>query len=137
MSDKRRVLILCTGNSARSQMAEGWLRARAGNRFDVFSAGSVPSGTVHPAAITVMGELGIDISGHISKNMLNYIDKSFDYVLTVCDHAAESCPIFPGGGKRIHRDFPDPSFAPEAERLAAFRRTRDDIAAWLGELFDI
>ena len=95
MPDKKRVLILCTGNSARSQMAEGLLRHDAGDRFEVFSAGTKPS-HVRPEAIAVMRELGIDISGHRSKSVDEFAGQSFDYVLTVCDNAKESCPIFPG-----------------------------------------
>ena len=95
MPDKKRVLILCTGNSARSQMAEGLLRHDAGDRFEVFSAGTKPS-QVRPEAIAVMRELGIDISGHRSKSVDEFAGQPFDYVLTVCDNAKESCPIFPG-----------------------------------------
>ncbi len=137
MADQQRVLILCTGNSARSQMAEGWLRAKAGDRFQVDSAGSRPSGYVHPGAVQAMAEIGIDISGHTSKSMMQFIDQPFDYVLTVCDNAAEECPIFPGPAKRIHRGFSDPVKAPPEMQPAAFRRVRDEIAAWLGELFEI
>ncbi|HEX3052347.1 MAG TPA: arsenate reductase ArsC [Aggregatilineaceae bacterium] len=134
---KKRVLILCTGNSARSQMAEGLLRARAGDRFDVFSAGSQPSGQVHPGAITAMGEIGIDISHHTSKSMMDFINETFDYVLTVCDHAAEACPVFPGPAQRVHYNFTDPAKAAPDEQLTVFRRVRDEIAAWLDDLFDI
>jgi len=137
MPEKQRVLILCTGNSARSQMAEGWLRAKAGDRFEVFSAGSNPSGQVLPGAITAMGEIGIDISQHSSKSMTQFIGQPFDYVITVCDNAAEACPIFPGGGQRLHRDFTDPAKAPPEEQLEVFRRVRDEIAAWLEEIFAI
>jgi arsenate reductase len=130
-----RVLILCTGNSARSQMAEGLLRARGGPRFAVFSAGSQPTGCVHPAAIQVMAEIGLDISDHTSKHLSQFIDQPFDYVLTVCDNAAEACPVFPGPARRIHRDFADPAAEPPATQLDAFRRTRDAIAAWLEDIF--
>src|SRR5580658_5580850 len=99
MPGKKRVLILCTGNSARSQMAEGLLRHDAGERFEVFSAGTRPS-QVRPEAIFVMREVGIDISGHRSKGVDEFADQSFDYVLTVCDRAKESCPIFPGQATR-------------------------------------
>jgi arsenate reductase len=137
MSEKERVLILCTGNSARSQMAEGWLRARAGDRFEVFSAASQPAGYVHPGAIAALREIGIDISGHTCKSMLQFIGQPFDDVITVCDTAAENCPVFPGPARRYHRDFTDPAKAPESEQPDAFRRVRDEIAAWLTELFDL
>ncbi len=137
MTAKQRVLILCTGNSARSQLAEGWLRAHAGDRFEVTSAGSHPSGRVLPGAIQVMAEIGIDISGAQSKSMQQFTSQPFDYVLTVCDKAAEACPIFPGGGQRFHRNFTDPASYPPDEQPAVLRRVRDEIAAWLAELFDI
>lgn len=128
MPDKKRVLILCTGNSARSQMAEGLLRHDAGDRFEVSSAGTKPS-HVRPEAIAAMRELGIDISGHRSKSVDEYTDQTFDYVLTVCDNAKESCPIFPGKAKTIHHSFEDPATVEgtEEERLAAFRRVRDQL----------
>ncbi|MGA2136748.1 MAG: arsenate reductase ArsC [Bryobacteraceae bacterium] len=132
MPDKTRVLILCTGNSARSQMAEGLLRHDAGDRFDVFSAGTRPS-HVRPEAITVMRELGIDISGNRSKSVDEFTAQSFDYVLTVCDHARESCPVFPAGATMIHHTFEDPAAfegSPE-DRLALFRRVRDHIRQYL------
>jgi arsenate reductase len=124
----KRVLILCTGNSARSQMAEGLLRHDAGDRFEVFSAGIRPS-HVRPEAIAVMRELGIDISGHRSKSVEELAGQSFDYVLTVCDNARESCPIFPGGDVIIHQSFEDPASleGSEEQRLALFRRVRDEI----------
>jgi arsenate reductase (thioredoxin) len=105
---KKRVLILCTGNSARSQMAEGLLRHDAGDRFEVESAGTRP-GHVRPEAIAVMKELGIDISAHRSKHVQEFERDSFDYVLTVCDSAKESCPVFPGHSNRIHKGFEDPA----------------------------
>jgi arsenate reductase len=125
---KKRVLILCTGNSARSQMAEGLLRHDAGNRFEVESAGTKP-GRVRPEAIAAMKELGIDISGHRSKHVDEFQGQSFDYVLTVCDNAKESCPVFPGYARRIHKTFEDPAAfqGPEEERLALFRRVRNQI----------
>lgn len=131
--NKSRVLILCTGNSARSQMAEGLLRRDdAGERFEVFSAGTRPS-AVRPEAIAVMAELGIDISGQRSKSVEEFRGQSFDYVLTVCDAARESCPVFPDAGRRLHHSFDDPAAATgsEAERLAVFRRVRDELRAWL------
>ena len=131
MTDKKRVLILCTGNVARSQMAEGLLRHVAGDRFEVFSAGLVPS-HVRPHAITVMNELGIDISHHRSKSLNEFVETPFDYVITVCDHASEHCPIFPGPAKRIHWSINDP-VAPgdEEAQLEAFRRARDELKARL------
>jgi len=127
------VLILCTGNSARSQMAEGLLRSAGGNRFEVFSAGTKP-GIVRPEAIAVMSELGIDISTHRSKHVREFEGQPFDYVITVCDDAKESCPIFPGETERIHWSFPDPAAVEgsDMERLAAFRRVRDALAVTLG-----
>jgi arsenate reductase len=127
MTDKKRVLILCTGNVARSQMAEGLLRHMAGDRFEVFSAGLLPS-YVRPHAITVMNELGIDISHHRSKSLNEFFETPFDYVITVCDHASEQCPIFPGPAQRIHWSIDDP-VAPGGEeaQLAAFRRARDEL----------
>jgi arsenate reductase (thioredoxin) len=123
---KKRVLILCTGNSARSQMAEGLLGHDAGDRFEVESAGTRP-GRVRPEAIVVMNELGIDISDHRSKHVDEFQDQSFDYVLTVCDSAKESCPVFPNQSKRIHMAFQ----GTEQERLALFRRVRDEIRDYL------
>src|SRR5580692_11241241 len=108
MSDKKRVLILCTGNSARSQMAEGLLRHDAGERFDVKSAGTKAS-FVRPEAIAVMRELGIDISEHRSKNVDEFEGQKFDYVITVCDNARESCPVFFGNAEKLHHDFEDPA----------------------------
>lgn len=129
---KQHVLILCTGNSARSQMAEGLLRALDGDHFEVVSAGSKPS-VVNPLAIAVMNERGIDISGHRSKHLREYLDQPFDYVITVCDQAAETCPIFPGRAERIHWSFPDPAavVGSDEERLASFRQVRDAIEARL------
>src|ERR1700722_15750055 len=105
---KKTVLILCTGNSARSQMAEGLLRHDAGDRFDVASAGTHP-GRVRSEAITVMKEIGIDISGQRSKSVDEFASRGFDYVLTVCDNAKESCPTYPGHANRLHKGFEDPA----------------------------
>ncbi len=129
---KHSVLILCTANSARSQMAEGLLRHDHGDRFTVESAGSRAT-LVRPEAITVMAEIGIDISGHRSKSVDEFAATPFDYVLTVCDNAREACPIYPGHGTRIHHNFPDPAAVTgdEAARLAAFRAVRDEIRSWL------
>ncbi len=125
-----RILVLCTGNSARSQMAEGLLRQALGGRFEVHSAGTKP-GHVRPEAIAVMRELGIDISGHRSKHLDEFRGTEFRYVITVCDNAAATCPVFPGPAERIHWSFEDPAAVEgsEEERLAAFRRIRDQIAA--------
>ena len=122
----KRVLILCTGNSARSQMAEGLLRHDAGDRFEVFSAGTRP-GTVRAEAIEVMGELGIDLSGHRSKHVDEFEGQTFDVVLTVCDNAREICPVFPGAGVMVHRPFEDPV------GVEGFRRVRDEIRGYLRE----
>jgi arsenate reductase len=129
---KKRVLVLCTGNSARSQMAEGLLRHDAGDRFDVESAGVNP-GHVRPEAIAVMEEIGVDISKHRSKHVDEFAGQQFDYVLTVCDNANESCPVLPGQGARLHRSFEDPAALQGAEpqRLALFRRVRDEIRDYL------
>jgi arsenate reductase len=123
-----RVLILCTGNSARSQMAEGLLRHDAGKVYDVVSAGTKPS-HLRPEAVTVMRELGIDISGHRSKSVDEFAGQDFDYVITVCDNAKQSCPVFPAKTKRIHWSIEDPAAAQgsEEEILTAFRRIRDEL----------
>src|SRR5579872_4705084 len=120
---KATVLILCTGNSARSQMAEGLLRDEAGDRFEVYSAGTHPT-AVRPEAIAVMHEIGIDISGHRSKPVDEFAGRELDYVITVCDNARESCPVFPAKTRRMHWPFEDPADAQgtEAERMAAFRK---------------
>ncbi len=130
----RRVLFLCTHNSARSQMAEGFLRARAGDRFEVASAGTEAT-RVHPLAIRVMDEVGIDLRGHVSKRLDGLLGQPWDYVITVCDSAHERCPVFPARTTRIHWSLDDPSAAhgSEAERLEVFRRTRDEISARIRE----
>ena len=134
MNDKERVLILCTGNSARSQMAEGLLRHIAGDRFDVESAGTIAS-FVRPQAIAVMAEIGIDISGRRSKCLDEFPGTPFDYVITVCDNANQSCPVFPGKAVRIHWGFDDPAAVEgtDEEKLATFRRVRDEISDQLIE----
>jgi arsenate reductase (thioredoxin) len=134
MSDQKRVLILCTGNSARSQMAEGLLRHDNGDRFAVESAGTKAS-FVRPEAVSVMRELGIDISGHCSKNVDEFEGQQFDYVITVCDNARESCPVFFGKAQRIHRDIEDPAAmnGTEKDRLELFRRVRDELRVYLRE----
>jgi arsenate reductase len=126
---KPKVLILCTGNSCRSHMAEGILRNAAGDLFEIFSAGSNPAGYVHPKAIEALKDIDIDISSHTSKHLDQYLDSGIDTVITVCDNANESCPIFPGKVNRYHWGFEDP---PKAQRAGesedeAFRRIRDEI----------
>lgn len=134
MTDKKRVLILCTGNSARSQMAEGLLRDMAGDKFEVFSAGTKPS-IVRPEAIAALKEKGIDISNHRSKSVDEFTGQEFDYIITVCDNAKENCPVFPAKAKRVHHSFEDPAAVEgdEETRLNAFRRVRDEIEATLHE----
>ncbi len=130
---KKRVLILCTGNSARSQMAEGLLRHDAGELLEIESAGTSP-GVVRPEAIAAMCELGIDISGHRSKHVDEFAGQHFDYVITVCDHAKESCPVFFGTAKRLLHSFedpPPPSAGSDEQRMAIFRRVRDQLRAYL------
>ncbi len=129
---KKRTLILCTGNSARSQMAEGLLRHMAGEQFEAFSAGTRPVG-LNPNAVKAMAEVGIDISKHRSKSVDEFAGQQFDFVITVCDNAKESCPFFPGQGQRIHRSFEDPAAAPEEVRLEKFRTVRDQMSNWLKE----
>ena len=126
---KPTVLILCTGNSCRSHMAEGVLRAVAGDVVDVQSAGSKPAGYVHPKAIAVMREIGIDLSGHRSKHMRDFLGREVRTVITVCGHADQACPIYPGQVNRHHWRFDDPAHATgtEEEVLAEFRRVRDEI----------
>ncbi len=129
---KQTVLIICTGNSARSQMAEGLLRHDAGDRFEVTSAGTHPS-QVRPEAIAVMREIGIDISSQRSKSVDEFAERDFDFVLTVCDQARESCPIYRGHGQRLHHSFGDPAAVRDSDevRLAAFRKVRDEIRQYL------
>lgn len=132
MTPTKRVLILCTGNSARSQMAEGLLRHDGGDAFEVMSAG-IEASFVRPQAIKVMSEIGIDISDHCSKSVDEFRGQEFDYVITVCDNANERCPVFPGNVKRIHWSFDDPASVTGEEeiRLETFRRVRDEIRARL------
>jgi arsenate reductase (thioredoxin) len=128
MTEKTRVLFLCTPNSARSQMAEGLLRDLAGDQFEVMSAGTEAT-HVRPLAVRAMEEIGVDISGQESKTLDRYLDQPFDYVITVCDDANEACPFFPGAQNRLHWSFEDPSRAEgsDEERLEVFRRVRDGI----------
>ncbi len=125
---RKRILVLCTGNSARSQMGEGLFRAEGGDGFEVFSAGTEPS-SVRSEAIAVMKEIGIDISRQRSKSVDEFAGQSFDFVVTVCDNARDKCPVFPAGTARLHWSFEDPAAAKgtEEQRLAAFRRIRDQI----------
>jgi len=133
-----RVLFLCTHNSARSQMAEGLLRRLAGDRFEVASAGTEARG-VNPLAVRAMAEIGVDLRGHTSKTLDRLLGERWDYVITVCDNANESCPVFPGRVTRLHWSFDDPSAAAggDEQRLAVFRRVRDEIRArieaWLAQ----
>jgi arsenate reductase len=133
---KRSVLFICTHNSARSQMAEGLLRALYGKYYETYSAGTQPSG-VNPHAVKTMAEIGIDISTHRSKNVQEFLDMKIDYVVTVCDHAKEACPFFPGGGQYLHKGFKDPaeSEGTEEEILSVFRLVRDEIRDWIHETF--
>lgn len=130
-----RVLFLCTGNSCRSQMAEGWARALHGERLQAFSAGVEPH-RLHPLAVRVMAEAGVDIGGQRSKHVDELRDLQPDFVVTVCDHAAEVCPLFPGARRQVHHAFVDPARASgtEAEVLAVFRRVRDEIRAFAAGL---
>jgi arsenate reductase len=135
MADRTRVLFICTHNSARSQMAEGFLRHLAGDRFEVASAGTEARG-VHPDAVSVMAERGIDISGHTSKTLERFLGEPWETVVTVCDDAAEACPVFPGAGERLHWSLADPSAVTgtDEERLTAFREVRDEIEQRIGKL---
>lgn len=128
MTTPTRVLFLCTHNSARSQMAEGLLRAVSGASLEVFSAGTEAT-SVRPEAITAMREIGIDITGQTSKTLDQYLREPFDFVVTVCDSANDACPFFPGPARRIHWSIPDPSgvIGSAADRLDAFRASRDDL----------
>ena len=126
---KRKVLFLCTGNSCRNQMAEGWLRRLAGDQFDVVSAGTDPVG-LNPYAVAAMQEVGVDISNHVSERVDLYLEQQFDYVITVCDRAQENCPIFPGASKMLHWSFEDPAKAKGTyqQQMIVFRTIRDQIA---------
>lgn len=128
MSDRKSVLILCTGNSARSQMAEGFLRHVGGITFDIEGAGVSPS-QIRPEAIEVMDEIGILLTGHYSKSGDEFVGQEFDYIITVCENAKESCPVFPGNAERIHWGFDDPAAieGTHKEKIESFRRVRDEI----------
>ena len=137
MPEKKSVLILCTGNSARSQMAEGLLKHITNGEYEVYSAGTKPS-IVRPEAIKALAEIGIDISANRSKSVDEFAEKEIDYVLTVCDNAKENCPYFPAGTKLIHHSFSDPAEVQgdEENRLSAFRKTRDEIRNYLSEIIE-
>ena len=138
LSAKPTVLILCTGNSCRSHLAEGLLRSVAGDLFDVQSAGSKPAGYVHPLALRAMAEIGIDISAHRSKHMNDFLTQPVETVITVCGNADQACPIYPGQVNRHHWPFDDPAHAPgtDEEKLAVFRRVREEIRAVFGSYAD-
>jgi len=129
---KQNVLFLCTHNSARSQIAQGLLNHLSGDRYQAFSAGTEP-GTVHPLAVRVMAEIGIDISAHRSKHLREFLGREMDLVVTVCDNTREACPFFPGAKENKHESFPDPAAVggSDAQKLKAFRTTRDAIRDWL------
>jgi len=140
MSDKekKKVVFLCTHNSARSQMAEGILRNLYGDRFEVFSAGTEPS-MVNPYAIEAMQEIGIDMSAHSSKSIDKFDGMKIDYIVTVCDHAKESCPTFPEAKHNIHKGFSDPSKfrGKDEEILLGFKQVRDEIRSWIQKEFEM
>jgi arsenate reductase len=133
MPEPLRLLVLCTANRCRSQMAHGWLAHLGGDDVEVDSAGTKPGG-VHPLSIHVMQEIGIDLSGHTSDPIEAYLEQSFDAVITVCDSAKEACPVFPGATRTIHHAFDDPDdktgTLSDAEMLPTFRRVRDEIGEW-------
>jgi arsenate reductase len=129
MSEQKRVLILCTGNSCRSQMAEGWINHELGDTWLARSAGTDPAVCIHPLAVRAMAEVGADIRGGVPENVDRYLDQPWDLVITVCDSAKETCPVFPGAVEQIHVSFPDPADAEgsDDERMAVFRSVRDAI----------
>lgn len=140
MSEKLKILFLCTGNSCRSQMAEGWTRELKGGQFESYSAGVEPK-AVDPRAVKAMAEVGIDISSQRAKDIEALGDLKFDYVVTLCDHANEACPLFPGKTRRVHRGFDDPpklaeAAKTEAEKLIPYRRVRDEIREFVETLPD-
>lgn len=139
-SKKIKILFLCTGNSCRSQMAEGWVRKLKRDQMEVYSAGVAPS-TIDPRAVKVMAESGVDISGQKPKDINEFMGVQFDYVVTLCDHANESCPIFPGKSKRVHKGFDDPPVlaagAPDEDTaMSHYRRVRDEIRTFVEGLPD-
>jgi arsenate reductase len=134
--EKKKVLFLCNRNAARSQIAEGYLQARYGDRFEAFSAGARAS-RLSPHAVRVMSEIGIDISGHRSKDLTEFFGQEMDIVVTVCDSAAKVCPVFPGMKKTLHLEFTDPATftGTEEEIMAGFRTVRDEITRWIDRTF--
>ena len=134
--ERKKVLFICTHNSARSQMAEGFLNTLYPERYEAYSAGTEPTG-VNPSAIQVMQEVGIDISSHRSKGANEFFGMDIDYVITVCDHAKQTCPIFPGGKEIIHKGFEDPAtlIGGKDDTLVVFRRLRDEIQSWIKKNF--
>lgn len=137
MNNTKKLLILCTGNSCRSQIAEGFFRHFGGDGLEVYSAGIEVHG-VNPLAISTMKEVGIDLSGHTSNHINEYLDVDFDYVITVCDHAKENCPYFPTNAKKFHHNFPDPAKATgtQEEILQEFRRVREMIKTYALDFID-
>jgi arsenate reductase len=133
---KQHVLFICAHNACRSQIAEGLLNARFPDRYAACSAGTTPT-TVHPLAVRVLAEIGVDISHQASKSLEIFLDREFDWVVTVCSDADRACPFFPGGRRRVHKAFADPSLATgtDEEILLAFRRTRHEIDSWIREFF--
>ena len=133
---KKKVLFICTHNSARSQMAEGLIRTLYPDRYEPYSAGTEPS-TVNPYVMKVMAKIRIDFSSHHSKSLDEFLDMKLDYVVTVCDHAKRTCPLFPGGKRSMHKGFDDPTAftGSQAENIAIFRRVRDEIRDWIVETF--
>ncbi|MBT9165165.1 MAG: Glutaredoxin arsenate reductase [candidate division WS2 bacterium] len=134
---KKRILFLCTHNSSRSQMAEGIVNSLYGDKYQAYSAGTHPSG-INPFTIKVMSEIGIDISSHRSKNVKEFKGWTFDFIVTVCDQAQESCPFFPGAVRYIHQGFTDPSAVKGSfdDKMRIFRRVRDEIKNWIEETFN-
>lgn len=135
---KKKILFICTHNSARSQIAEALINRLKADKFEAYSAGTEPT-RVNPYSIAVMAEVGIDISGNRAKHVNVYKGKNFDYVVTVCDHAKETCPFFPGAKEYLHQGFTDPSTftGTDEEKLSGFRRARDEIKSWLESTFDL
>jgi arsenate reductase len=133
MAARKRVLILCTGNSCRSQMAEGWVNRLLGDRWEAHSAGTRPADRIHPLAVRAMEEVGVDISGGVPTRVERYLDEAWDLVMTVCDSAKETCPLFPRPVEQVHISFPDPAEAAGSDdaRMEVFRAVRDDIRARL------
>ena len=134
----KRYLVVCTGNFCRSQMAEGWIRHLGKDRVEAYSAGSKPKGGVHPMAVQVMKERGIDLGTHTSNHIDEYIEMDFDCVLTVCDSAKEACPVFPGAKRVLHHSFEDPDHPndPSEDPAACFNRVCDQIKGWIQDFLD-